>query len=283
MAGTPYAHPSTGLKASIASITRDDVLGFHKSTYAPNNGVLAIVGAFDPAEMIKTVDAAFGGWSKRDVPAPATFSPAKVSGRRIVVVDYPNLNQAQVRLGAIGIARNDPEYAALQVANAVLSFGFSSRLTEEIRVNRSLTYRIASRFNAGSRPGTFVIQTFTKNATTREIIDATLGEVKKFRDGPLTDAEVNRAKNIILSRLTQQLETPSGLAGMLTQIEVFGLPKDYVETLAPSIRGLTPATLQPIVRKHFPLDDVVIVVFTTAAETKAQLDGLGAIEMRKAE
>ena len=150
-------------------------------------------------------------------------------------------------------------------------------------MNRSLTYRIASWFNAGRRQGTFVIQTFTKDATTREIIDATLGEVKKFRDGPLTDAEVNRAKNIILSRLTQQLETPSGLAGMLTQIEVFGLPKDYGETLAPSIRGLTPATLQPIVRKHFPLDDVVIVVFTTAAETKAQLDGLGAIEMRKAE
>lgn len=283
MAGTPYAHPSMGLKASVASITRDDVIAFHKSTYAPNNGVLAIVGAFEPAEMIKTVQAAFGGWAKRDVAAPAAATPAKVSGRRIVVVDYPNLNQAQVRLGAIGIARNDPDYAAVQVANAVLSFGFSSRLIEEIRVNRSLTYGIRSRFNAGIQPGTFAITTFTKNATTREIIDATLGEVKKFRDGPLTDAEVNRAKNIILSRLTQQLETPSGLAGMLTQIEIFGMPKDYVETLAPSIRGITPATLQPIVRKRFPLDDIVIVVFTTAAETKAQLDGLGAIEMRKAE
>lgn len=283
MAGTPYAHPSLGLKSSVATITRDDVVAFHGAVYAPNNGVLAIVGAFDPAEMLKTVQAAFGGWSKHDAPTAVKASPAKVSGRRVVVVDYPNLNQSQVRLGAIGIARNDPDYAAVQVANAVLSFGFSSRLIEEIRVNRSLTYGIRSRFNAGVQPGTFAITTFTKNATTREIIDATLGEVKKFRDGPLTDAEVGRAKNIILSRLTQQLETPSGLAGMLTQIEVFGLPKDYVETLAPSIRGITPATLQPIVRKHFPLDDIVIVVFTTASETKAQLDGLGTIEMRKAE
>lgn len=284
MAGTPYAHPSMGLKASVATITRDDVVGFYKSTYAPGNGVLTIVGSFVPAKMMEMVNATFGTWPKGSAAAAVSAAPAPVKGRRVVVVDYPNLNQAQVRIGAVGIARNDPDYAAIQVANAVLSSGFSSRLIEEIRVNRSLTYRIVSRFNAGRQPGSFTIATFTKNSTTREIIDATLAEVKKFRDGPLTDAEVARAKNIILSRLTQQLETPSGLAGMLTQIEIFGLPKDYVETLAPSIRGLTPASLQPIIRKRFPLDDIVIVVFTTASDTRSQLDGLSpTIEMRKAE
>lgn len=283
MAGTPYAHPSVGLKSSVSTITRDDVVAFHTAAYVPNNGVLAIVGAFDPAAMMKMVESSFGAWAKRAVTPPSASAPGRIAGRRVVVVDYPNLNQAQVRIGDIGIARSDPDYAAIQVANAVLSFGFSSRLTEEIRVNRSLTYRIASRFSAGVNPGTFAITTFTKNSTTREIIDATLAEVKKFRDGPLTDAEVNRAKNIILARLTQQLETPSGLAGMLTQIEIFGLPKDYVETLGPSIRGITPASLQPIVRKNFPLDDIVIVVFTTASETKPQLEGLAPIEVRKAE
>lgn len=282
-AGTPYAHPAIGLRASVEKITRDDVVAFHRAAFAPNNAVLVVVGAFEPAETMERIRAAFGSWAKRDVAPLADAPPARVSGRRVVVVDYPNLNQSQVRIGAVGIARNDPDYAALQVANAVLSGGFSSRLIEEIRVNRSLTYGIRSRFNTGMKPGSFVISTFTKNATTREIIDATLAEVKKFRDGPLSDAEVSRARNIVLSRLTQQLETPSGLAGMLVQIETFGLPKDYVEQLAPSIRGITPATLQPLIRKRIPLDDILILVFTTASATRTQLEGLGTIEMRTAE
>jgi predicted Zn-dependent peptidase len=166
------------------------------------------------------------------------------------------------------------------VANVILSGGFSSRLTEEIRVNRSLTYGIRSGFNANLRPGSFAITTFTKNTTTREIIDATFGELKKFRDGPIRDAEVTRARNIVLSRTTQQLETPAGLAAMVSSIELYGLPKDYVETLAGRVRSLTPAQIAPVIRKHFHADNVLVLVFTTASETRAQLEGLGPIEVR---
>ncbi len=279
-AGTPYAHPAMGLRKTIEAITRDDVVAFHKATYAPNNAVLAVVGSFKTAEMLEMVRGAFGGWARRDVARAPFGTPQALSGRRVAVVDFPGMNQAQVRIGAVGIARNDPDYVAVQVANIILSGGFSSRLVEEIRVNRSLTYGIRSGFNATSKPGSFVITTFTKNATTREIIDATFAELKKFRDGPIRDAELTRAKNIVLARTTLQLETPAGLAGMMSTIEVFGLPKDYVEQLAPRVRALKTADITPIIRKQFDGDDVLVLVFTTASETQKQLDGLGPIEVK---
>jgi zinc protease len=279
-AGTPYAHPAQGLRKSVEAITREDVASFHQANYAPNNAVLAVVGSFKTPEMLEMVRAAFGGWERRNVTHAPFGSPAAVAGRRIALVDFPNMNQTQVRIGAVGIARNDADYVPIQVANAILSAGFSSRLTEEIRVNRSLTYRIRSGFNAGLRPGSFFITTFTKNATTREIIDATFGELKKFRDGPIREGELTRAKNIVLARTTQQLETPAGIAGMISTIEIYGLPKDYVEALAGRVRGLTTADIAPVIRKHFEADNVLVLVFTTASETRKQLDGLGTVEVK---
>jgi zinc protease len=279
-AGTPYGHPASGLKSSVESITRADVVAFHRASYAPNNAVLAVVGSVKTDDVLAAVRGAFGGWERRDVTKASFGAPAAISGRRVAVVDFPGMNQTQVRIGAVGIARNDPDYVAVQVANAILSSGFSSRLTEEIRVNRSLTYGIRSGFSAGVRPGTFAITTFTKNATTREIIDATFGELKKFRDGPIREGELTRAKNIFLARTMLQLETPAGLAATASAIELYGLPRDYVEALAGKVRALTVADISPVIRKHFEADNVLVLVYTTASETKAQLEGLGTVEVK---
>jgi zinc protease len=277
-AGTSYGHPAAGMHKSVTAITRDDVVAFYQANYAPNNAVLAVVGAIKTDDMTARLTEAFGGWTRRDVKhAPAAAAPA-VSGRKVVLVDYPDLTQSQVRIGAPAIARNDPDYFALQVANTALGVGFSSRLVDEIRVNRSLTYNISSRFDARLRPGAFVISTFTKNATTREIVDATLAVVKKFRDEPMSQAEVDHAKSSLLGRFPQTLETPAGLATMISTIEVYDLPKDYVETFAARVRALTPADVTAAVRKRVPYDDVLILLFTNLSNTRGQLDGLGTIE-----
>lgn len=276
--GTRFAHPTVGLKRSVASITRDDVAAFHRADYVPNNAVLAVVGSFKTDEMLETVRRAFGGWERRDVARAPFGAPAPIAGRRVVVVDAPGMNQTQVRIGATGITRDDPDYVAVMVANAILSAGFSSRLVEEIRVNRSLTYSIRSGFNARARPGSYVVTTFTKNETTRAIVDATLAELAKFRTGPIRDDEIVRARNIVLMRTILRLETPAGLAAQLVDSEVYGLPRDYVETLAPKANAITAASIAPVIRKRFAADDVVILVFTTASETRKQLEGLGPVE-----
>jgi zinc protease len=279
-AGTPYGHPAFGLRKSVESITREEVAGFYRASYAPNNGVLAVVGAFKTAEMLARLRAAFGGWERRDL-APVSFNaPAAVSGRRVIVVDYPGLTQTQIRIGGVGVSRNDPAYYALQVANVALGSGFTSRLMEEIRVNRSLSYTARSSVTGRAHPGPFLIMTFTKNATARETVDAALDVLKKFREGPLAEAELTRAKNVLLGRFPLALETPNGLTDMITAIEVFNLPRDYVETYAQRVRALASAEISAEIRKHFSYDDIYIVLFTTAAQTRDQLEGLGPIDVR---
>jgi zinc protease len=277
LAGTRYAHDPMGKAATIPTITRDDVAAFHKSRYAPNESVLAIVGGFQAGPMLDLVRNAFGKWEKRNVAKIDVGTPKAVEGKKLLVVDAPGMNQTQVRIGSAGIKRNDPDFVAISVANAILSSGFSSRLTEEIRVNRSLTYSIRSIFSAWANPGPHFISTFTRNATTRDIIDATFGELQKFREGPITESELTRAKNIVLSRNLLGLETAEALATMISTIEIHNLPRDYVETLAPKVQALTTESIRKTIGDHFEAGNVLILLYTTASETEAKLQGLGTI------
>lgn len=276
-AGTRYAHDPMGTATSVPAIVRDDVVAFHKARYAPNESILAVVGGVKAAQALDLVRQAFGRWERRSVTRAAAGNAPSLSGRNILVVDAPGMNQTQVRLGAPALKRDDPAWVATEVANAILSAGFSSRLTEEIRVNRSLTYSIRSRFVPWLHAGTHYVATFTRNETTRELIDATLAELKKFRDGPIREQELTRAKNIVLSRSLLALETAEGLAGMLATIELFGLPKDYVETLGAKVNSLTTASITKTIRDQFETDDLLVLVYTTASETEKQLEGLGKV------
>ncbi len=277
-AGTPYGHPARGTYSAVASLTRDDVVAFHRKAYVPNNSVLAIAGSFRAAEMLERVRGVFGEWPRGEV-TRADFTAPVISGRRVAIVDAPALTQTQVRIGAVGITRNDPDYLAIQVANVILSGGFSSRLVEEIRVNRSLVYRVKSEFEALRRPGAFVIASATKNETTRELVDAIVAEVGKLRAGPIRDAELTRAKNTVVSRATLQLETAAGVAAMMSTIEMFGLPNDYVETLAARVRGFASADIARVIRTHVPADDVVVLIVAPAANAQEQLAGFGPLEV----
>lgn len=282
-AGTRYAHGPEGTAKGVGAIDRDAVVAFHRARYAPNDAILAIVGGIKTAPALDAVRTAFGGWERRTVSKIEAGTPKKLEGKSLVIVDAPGMNQTQVRIGSPGIRRSEPDFVAIEVANAILSTGFSSRLTEEIRVNRSLTYSIRSRFDPWAHIGPHAIVTFTRNPTTREIIDVTFAELKKFRDGPIREGELTRAKNIVLSRNLLALETAEGLARMLSTIELHGLPRDYVDKLATNVQSLTTESIAGTIRKHFETDDVVVLVYTTASETEKLLEGLGPVRKVKAD
>lgn len=279
-AGTPYGHPAMGVRKTIETLTRDDVLNFYATHYVANNAIIAAVGDFNTDDLLGKLRSAFGAWARKDVPRQP-FAPATpIKGRKLAIVDYPGLNQTQIRIGAVGIARNDPAFYAIQVANTALGGGFTSRLVDEIRVNRSLSYSAGSRFTASVHPGSFLISTFTKNSTTRETIDVALDVLKKFRDVPMPETELTKAKNYLLGQYSLSFETPEGLARQITTIEVNNLPKDYIETFAQNVRALSSADVAATIQKYFQYDNIVILVFTTQSETRKQLDGLGTVEVK---
>jgi len=277
----PYGRQAFGTIASLKKITRGDIEKFHQEVFIPNNAILAVVGDLDSREMLEKVKKYFGAWPRKTPRAVKLNKPGMFKGRKVWILNKVDATQTQVRIGNIGVERRHPDYFAITVANAVFGGGFTSRLTEEIRVRRSLTYGIGSSFPSYLAGGTYVISTFTKNPTTREIIDATLKEVKKFRDGGPTKEELQKAQNYIAGGFSRNLQTPEALAAQISEVEFYQLPRDYLQTYIENLKAVTLEEAKQAAKKYFHHDDVIIVVLTPAKETRPSLETLGKVEQQE--
>jgi zinc protease len=198
-------------------------------------------------------------------------------------VDKPDQTQSQVRLGAMAFRRSHPDYLHSQVVNAVLGGGFTSRLVDEIRVNRGLSYGASSFFDPSRAAGTFQISTFTKTETTHEIISVALQEVAKMqRKGP-RPSELAKAKQYLCGLYPLRLETNESLAGAMADVRVNGLGDDYLQQYRGRVMAATPARAAELAARWFlPEDGRTIAVVGRAEQVIPQLEGLGAIERWKA-
>ena len=278
--GHPYAHPVEGSAADVEALTRDDVARFHAENWTPDGAILAIVGDVDAKQAMKLAAKRLGNWkgTRAAAPVPA-LDGRSFPGTRVVVIDDPELTQSQIRIGNIAVGMDSPDFFALAVANNTLGGGFTSRLMDEIRVNRGLSYGARSRLEQLRRGGTFTVVTYTKNATLREAIDVALEQVRLMRDEPLTAEELAASQRYISGLFPFRIETNDHLANWLTRLSFYGLGEDFVETYRERIAAVTSADVQRVAREHFHVDDCLVVLLTNYAETKDQIEGLGAIEV----
>lgn len=275
----PYGHAAIGTKSSLQSIKRDDVERLYRDACIPNASILTVVGDVESDEILKELKSIFGEWKKGTRRASTVAPPKAITGVHVVMIDKPDVTQTQVRIGNVGIERTNPDYAAIMVANSILGNGFTSRLVEEIRVKRSLTYGVSSGFRANLVNGLYVISTFTKNPSVREIIDVALGEVKKFRDSGATAVELEKAKNYLAGEFARSLQSPGVLASQISGVEFFGLPKDYLNTYIEKLDKVTLSYVQRVAKKYFPINDLVILVVTPAKKTEPLVKSLGEVKV----
>jgi len=278
-------HPPIGWDASVKSITRDDVVGFHRGFLTPERSVLVIVGDVDPKALVSQLKTAFAAW-KPAGPLPATdpYGPAAaLKGRSVRVIDKPEATQTQIRMMCPSIPRNHPDWYALQVANTICGDGFTSRLVNSIRVEQGLTYSISSQFQQRRAAGAFRISTFTRNDQLRKCVDATLAEVKKLVDEGPTDAELDKARNYLKGQYPLGLQAPDDLAGEIANLQFFGLPQDFIATYPERIGAVTMADVKRVLKTYFCTEDLKILVVTNGDMAKKALDGVGALETKEIE
>lgn len=277
--GHPLGHPVLGTAAGVKASTRREVKEFHERHFTPGNAHLVVVGRFETAALRTLVEERFGSWPRADAAPRRVPAPAFVEGRRVVLVDKPEVTQTQIRFGNVGIPRDHRDYFPVLVANIVLGGGFTSRLVNEVRVNRGLTYSISSGFAGYKTTGVAQINTFTKNETVRETIDVVLEELRKMRESGPTPDELAGAKNYAKGSFTLSLEAPEDLAETVADIRYYGLPEDYVETYWAKVDAVTLEEAHEAMRRHLPLENALLVLVTNAAATRAQVEGLGEIEV----
>jgi zinc protease len=276
----PYAHPVEGSEESVGALTREKVLAFYRASYVPRGAVLAVVGDVDAKKALELVKARFGGWkgeaAAKSIPA---LEPKPYPGRRVLVVDKADATQSQIRFGNVTVQRGTSEEFPLVVSNTVLGGGFTSRLMDEIRVNRGLSYGARSTNSNFKHGGIFGVYTYTKNASLRECVDVALEQGERMRTEKLTNAELSSAKKYITGLFPFDVETNGDLANWLVDLTFYGIPLSYVEEYGSKIDAVSADDCLAAARKRYWRDDNLMFLMTKYDETKPQLEGLGKIEV----
>ena len=271
----PYGHDVGGSAAHVKTFTRDDLVRFHRERMGPRVALLSVVGAVDPELVAREAEKAFAGWEGG--PEAPVELPAgdKLATGRILVVDKPEQTQTQVRIGGPGFRVGHPDYFPAAAMNNVLGGGFTSRLVNEVRVERGLTYGIHSYFDMMNAGGVFGVSTFTQTEKTREIIDVSLAEVAKVREKGITPAELKKAQRYLAGLYPLRTETNESVASVISDIRVHGLGDDWVEKFRERLLDVKPKQTVEVAAKYLFAQPPLIVLVGKASEVKKQLTGLG--------
>jgi zinc protease len=248
-------------KASIASVTREDLLEFHKKYYQPKNFIFAVSGDFNTAELKTKLDQALAGWAAPGVTAAPVPKPDFTPVPGVYAVDKPDVNQARVTLGHLGIQRENPDELALQIMNDILGgSGFTSRIMNRVRSDEGLAYSAGSSFTPGIYyEGVFRAAFQSKSSTVAQATQIVMNEIESIRDGRVTADELDTVKNYAIEVFPRYFATASAIAGTFANDEFSGRDPKYWETYREKIRALTAEDVQRVARKYLHPENLVIL------------------------
>ncbi len=278
----PLGRPVGGDETSLASITRGDVVSFHRRRYVPSNVIVAAVGDFETASLKSLLEARFGSWAGEPIPVSNVEPPHPSEGRRLLLVDKPDATQSFFAIGNVGVARADPDRVPILLANTLFGGRFTSLLNSELRIRTGLTYGASSRFEMERIPGAFIISSFTPNESTGRALDLTLEVLNNLHLKGITEAQLESAKSYVKGQYPLDIETADDLARLLAELEFYGLGQDEVSELYARIDATSRDDLQRVIDRHFPLDNLVFTIIGKASEVGDRLSKFATKIDRKA-
>ena len=261
----PYGLPPEGTPISIQAITREDIVQFRDSYYAPGSALLAFSGDISPEAAFATAEKYFGGWSTK-APAPPVHAAAGASpGVHIIVVNKSDTVQTQIRIGKPGVRRNDPEFTPLYVADRIFGGSYNSRLNTEVRIKKGLTYGANSIFDTLQEAGDLLASTFTRTETTVAAVQLVVDQIKGMASGNLKAEELTFARDYLVGVYPIQTETPDEVASRVLTVAHYGLPANYNETYQSRIGAITLPQANSVAAKYFQPATLEIVLAGNAA------------------
>lgn len=264
----PYGSPPTGTAASLAAMTRDDLVASHRAWWRPDNATLVIAGSMDAAAGFALAERLFGSWA-----APAEAMPAlpasragQAPGPRVIVVDNPASDQSAVAIVTRAIARSDTDYFPLVIANSALGGSSTSRLFQEVRVRRALSYGANSGLPAYRDEGLLVALAQTRNNAAPEVAQVMMAEIRRMREEPIAADVLGKRRTLLVGGFGRQVETTNGLGNFLATLAVQGLPMSEFARYIPSLQAVTPEQVTASVAAEIDPAQASIVIVGRASE-----------------
>ena len=271
----PYGKPDSGTPESLARVTRDDLVAFHRAYFAPNNAILAIVGDVTAEEAFAGAERAFGDWPRLEgiKVEPPSDPPAPV--RRVIVVDRPGAVQTEIRVGHIAVPRRHPDYMAFDLASRILGGEGSNRLHRVLRSERGLTYGASADLESMKFAGHLVAETDTRSEATGQALRLIVDEFWRLQREHVMPGELQGAQDYLAGSFPLTIETPSAIALQVLNALFFGLDLEELQTFRERVTRVTPDDIQRVARLYLKPDRLSIVLVGDASKFASQLESAG--------
>jgi zinc protease len=249
---------------SLDSITREDLISFHRQFFQPENVILGAYGDFKTEEMKAKIEQIFTSWKRGGKPQPPVPAVDEAFAKKqagLYFIPREEVNQSWVVMGHLGGRRNDPDFYALDIANYILGGSMSSRLFSNVRTKGALAYAVGSAWGAGwDRIGTFRASGNTKGETTAKFVNAVKDQINTIASGGVTAEELAKAKDSILKGFAFEFDSTGKIIQRLMSFEYYGYPKDYLQKYQENIEKVSQSDVARVAKQYFKPDQFIVVV-----------------------
>ncbi len=273
---TPHGHPIGGRESAVEAMQQADAIAQHKRQLLDNRPTFLVVGDVDTDTVAKQLEAAFGGWATGADAATGLDVTAQRSETTIYLVDKPGAAQSVIAAAQIGVARNHPDFQALQVMNMAFGGQFTARLNMNLREDKGYTYGYRARFDWRRAVSTYLAGGAVQTDVTREALDETLKELRDLVVGrPIDAEEFDKAQKGMVRGFPPTFETPSQVLRRLLDIVHFELPDDYFTGQVARIEAVTQEDVNRVARAHVDPNAFSIVIVGDRALIEGPLSEIG--------
>jgi predicted Zn-dependent peptidase len=257
-----YGSGTMGTAATVKALSSGDLNAFHAAYYHPANATLVVVGDVRPDAVLPALEKHFGPWKAaapvtRRAPVPA--APQLARGQ-IYIVDKPDSEQSQIRIGWVGVPRATSDYFPLLVLNTVLGGSFTSRLNQNLREEHGYAYGASSGFDMRLSAGPFVAAAGVQTDKTAEALREFFNELRGIAS-PVPSDELAKARNYIALGFPSEFESSGDLSRRLEELIVYQLSDDYFERYVANVRAVSAEAAQKAAATYIqPARFAVVVV-----------------------
>lgn len=275
--GNPYGTEVEGTEESLKKIRREDCVEFHQQHFTAGNAFIVAAGDVNPETLLEMLNKQFGTW-EGTMPDGSEFAePAQATTPRVVIVHRAGSVQSALRLGALGINRNHPDYVPLVIVNTLLGGYFNSRINHNLREVNGFTYGARSSVDAPLRVGTISVSTSVRTEVTAAALREIFKELGRIAAEPVTEEELTMVKNYVVGSQALQIETPGQVASFVKAIALYGLSATFFDRFPEEVRLLDTEKLLQTAAQWLQPDRMTIIVTGDATAIQEELQEFGPV------
>jgi len=256
----PYSRPDDGYPDTIQAITREDLVNFHQVHYGPRGMVISVVGAIDPDQVFAKVEDLLGDWQNPNQPTPPKLPPNPTPAEPLTrKIDIPGKFQADLVVGVIGPERSSRDFLPTTLGNNILGvFGMMGRIGESVREKAGLAYYAYSQLSGGMGPGPWYVSAGVDPQKVEQALELIRDEIERFSSQPVTADELADSQSNFIGRLPLSLESNSGMASAILNLERYNLGMDYYRRYPDLVRQVKAEEVLESARRYWDLERLAV-------------------------